>query len=98
MPPNAILNWVRGLYHTVTALMVVSAIILGDALRRIVTSLKNNPIIQTNYRIMWLHVTMLSIHVVVFLLVEFFVFRAMADPSPKNLMLQSYARIALFTS
>ena len=98
VPPTAILDWVKGLYHLVTGLMLISAIVLGDALRRIVISLKNNPILKTNYRIMWLHITMLSVHVIVFLLAEFFVFRAMANPTTKNLLLQSYSRMALFTS
>ena len=98
MPPTAILDWVKVLYHIVTGLMLISAIVLGDALRRIVISLKNNPILKTNYRIMMLHITMLTIHVIVFLLVEFFVFRAMASPTTRNLLLQSYSRMALFTS
>ena len=47
---------------------------------------------------MWLHITMLTVHVVVFLLTEFFVFRAMEDNSTRNLLEQSYSRMALFTS
>ena len=76
MPPKAIVRWVEVLYHIVTTLQLVSALVLADALRRIVLSLRNNPVLQTNYKIMWLHIVMLTVHVVVFSLTAFFVFRA----------------------
>ena len=80
------LNWVEGLYHTCTVLMLISALVLIDALRRIGVSLRENPLVQTNVRIMWLHITMLSIHVIAWLVAEFFVFRAISDPTTFNKM------------
>ena len=98
VPSESIVDWVKYLYHIVTFLQLVSAIILADALRRIVASLRKNPVLSTNYRIMWLHITMLTLHVGIFTLVAYFVFRAFDNPTEKNKLLQSYSRIALFTS
>ena len=55
---------------------LISAFILADALRRIMKALKDNPFLEGNQRILWLHITMLVTHVVVFSLNTFFVFRA----------------------
>ena len=84
LPTETTLKWVKGLYHTCTVFMLISALILIDALRRIGVSLKNNPLVQTNVRIMWLHITMLSFHVIAWLAAEFFVFRAISDPTTAN--------------
>ena len=60
---------------------LISAFILADALRRIMKALKDNPFLEGNQRILWLHITMLVTHVVVFSLNTFFVFRAFKEPT-----------------
>ena len=80
-------------------MQLVSAIVLADALRRILSSLRQNPLLQANEKIMWLHIVMLVLHTVVFSVSAFFVFRAFADPTnPAYLFEQSWSRIALFVS
>ena len=68
-------------YQTVTLLELVSAIFLADALRRIMRHLKENPYLQANEKIMWLHIIMLVVHVVVFSVCDYFIFRAFKDPN-----------------
>ena len=98
LPTGTTLNWVEGTYHACTALMLFSAVVLIDALRRISVSLDKNPLVQINTRVMYMHITMLTIHVIAWLAAEFFVFRAISDPSTTNKILQSISRIVLFTS
>ena len=90
---------VSALYQIVSALLLVSACILADALRRIRKALKINPFLQGNQRIMWLHIVMLIIHVTVTCITGFLIFRAFCDPYNLDYQYQqSISRIALFTS
>ena len=97
--PNSTIDAVQIIYAFNIGVELVSVIILADALRRIMRALKENPFLQANQKIMWLHMIMLVTHVVVFSLAAFFVFRAFSDPS--NIVYQyeqSASRIALWTS
>ena len=47
---------------------------------------------------MWLHFAMLTVHVVVQIIAQIFVFRAFENPTTENLLLQTYFRIAMSTS
>jgi uncharacterized BrkB/YihY/UPF0761 family membrane protein len=67
-------------FQLVTVLQLVSAIILADALRRIHNSLKQNPFLVANEKIMWLHVLMLVVNVAVLSVTSFFSFRAIDVP------------------
>lgn len=89
---------VSDLYHIVTGLMLFSALVLGDALRRIRKALTTNPHLLQNQTTMMLHVSILSVHTLTFSVASALVFRAFANPSPKNIKAQCYARMVLFLS
>ena len=98
-PSRETVDAVQILYQLNTAIELVSAFILADALRRIRKALKRNPFLQGNQKIMWLHIVMLTTHVVVISLAAFFVFRAFQYPeNTKYQYEQSASRIALFSS
>jgi len=86
------------LYHAVTLLELLSGVLLGDALRRIKKTLNSMPHLMSNQKTFWLHVCVLVSHCVIFTISQLLIFRAFDNPSPKNLKLQVWGRIALFTS
>lgn len=72
---------------------------LADALRRIRAAVKQNPLLETNSKIMWLHITTLFFHSAALSVTAFFVFRAFKHPNILEYQYQrGYSRIGLFTS
>jgi len=68
------------LYQTINLLLLVSAGLLLDALRRINKVLKKNPFLELNAKIMYMHIIMLVVHVSVFVTAAFLVFRSFREP------------------
>lgn len=74
-------NMVQICYYSCLTLLLFSALVLADALRRIMRTLKDNPFLQANEKIMWLHIIMLVTHVFIFCISDYFIFRAFNDPT-----------------
>jgi hypothetical protein len=60
--PNSLTVLLLGLYLTQSSLLVISAIILGDALRMLSVQFKKDPRLKVNQRTMSLHVLALFLH------------------------------------
>ena len=87
------------LYQVITVLNLFSALVLADALRKIRAAVKQNPLLETNSKIMCLHVLTLVCHSMVLSITAFFVFRSFEHPNNVTFQYErGYSRLALFAS
>jgi hypothetical protein len=82
----------------VTALLVVSAGFLADALRRLKKSFSKSNKLVVNEKTMCLHVTALFLHTVVIVIVQYITVYTFINPSPKDDFVLNISRIVLFAS
>ena len=61
--------------------------ILGDALRRIVKSLKESTILAINYKILMVHVFLVTSNALIEAVAAYFVFAAFKNPTTTNLLI-----------
>jgi hypothetical protein len=61
-PPKELGNIVMILYVTITVLLIISAVFLADALRRLKKSFSQDNRLVVNQKTMCLHITALFIH------------------------------------
>lgn len=82
----------------VTALLVVSAGFLADALRRLKKSFSKSNKLVVNEKTMCLHVTALFLHTVVIVIVQYITVYTFINPSSKDDFVLNVSRIVLFAS
>lgn len=82
----------------VTALLVVSAGFLADALRRLKKSFSKSNKLVVNEKTMCLHVTALFLHTVVIVIVQYITVYTFINPSSKDDFILNVSRIVLFAS
>jgi hypothetical protein len=86
------------LFVLVTALLVVSAIFLADALRRLNNSLAKGSQLVVNQKTMCLHIFALFLHTVVIVIVQYITVYTFVHPQPKDDAILNISRIVLFAS
>lgn len=83
---------------TLSALNLIFAAFLGDALRRFNKFLKNDPRISVNRQTMCLHASALAIHTVFMFGRDIAILLAFYHPSPKNALMLNIARSGVCVS
>lgn len=96
--PGPIGKRLMQLFTLVTGLLLVSAIFLADALRRLKKSFSQNNKLVVNQKTMCLHVTTLTMHSVVLVVVQYITVFTFVHPSSKDDFILNMARIVLFGS
>ena len=96
--PGPIGKRLMQLFTLVTGLLLISAIFLADALRRLKKSFSQNNKLVVNQKTMCLHVTTLTVHSVVLVVVQYITVYTFTHPSPRDDFILNMARIVLFGS
>ena len=65
---------------TINGLGIVSTVVMADALRRILNSVKLNPFLQANGKTLCLHIMVSLFHIASYSNAVFFAIRAVGDP------------------
>ncbi len=89
---------VMSLYATITFLLLISAFFLADALRRFKKSFNQDNRLAVNQKTMCLHITVLFVHTLFIVMLQFFTFYTFMNPAPQNYNIMVVARIVCDTS
>lgn len=96
--PGPISKRLMQLFVLVTFLLCISAVFLADALRRLKRSLSQDNKLVVNQKTMCLHVTTLTIHTVILVVVQYITVYTFVHPSNKDDFILNMSRIVLFGS
>ena len=88
---------VQLLLWIINGLELITTLVLADALRRINNSVKENPFLEANRKVMCLHITMSLMHICSYSATVFFAIRTYKDPGNLDHELESnIARMLLY--
>ena len=82
LPSHKLGVTVMSLYATITFLLLISAFFLADALRRFKKSFNQDNRLAVNQKTMCLHITVLFVHTLFIVMLQFFTFYTFMNPAP----------------
>ena len=85
-------------YIIVAFLLMVSAVFLGDALRRLKNSFREDEKLVVHQKTMCLHITALFIHTFFLIGTQIFIVCAVLNPSKQNYNIALLSAVILWTS
>lgn len=97
MQPS-LLSLLLKLYITQTSLLVISAIILGDALRMLSKQFKKDSRLKVNQRTMFLHVMALFLHTFFMMFAQVNRVLLYTHPTPTMKVIWNFGRIGMYGS